>query len=158
MQASFDHPHWYMTHQVCLWVALALGHEGHFIQNSNSAIFPHEIFVRILDSSQIWEERVHETRIITTEGLTTCLDPGRGWTITREGWNFLKKQECWKGHEQALIATIRKETKQTEELEDAGSRSQTWASLREREKTRGKNSENAFLLRVASVAKRKCDL
>jgi len=35
-------------------------------------------FVRIQDSSQVWEERVDETRIITTEGLTTCLDPGRG--------------------------------------------------------------------------------
>jgi len=35
-------------------------------------------FVRIQDSSQVWEERVNETRIITTEGLTTCLDPGRG--------------------------------------------------------------------------------
>jgi len=47
-------------------------------------------FVRIQDSSQVWEERVDETRIITTEGLTTCLDPGRGWTITSGGWNFLK--------------------------------------------------------------------
>jgi len=33
-------------------------------------------FDRIQDSSQVWEERVDETRIITTEGLTTCLDPG----------------------------------------------------------------------------------
>jgi len=31
-------------------------------------------FVRIQDSSQVWEEREDETRIITTEGLTTCLD------------------------------------------------------------------------------------
>ena len=34
--------------------------------------------------------------------VITCLDPGRGWTITRGGWNFLKKQECWEGHERAL--------------------------------------------------------
>ena len=87
-------------------------------------------FVRILDTSQVWEERVDETRIITTEGLTTCLDPGRGWTITSGGWNFLKKQECWKDHEQALITTIQKETKRTEELEEAGYRSPTWAVLR----------------------------
>ena len=59
-----------------------------------------------------------ETRIITTEGLTTCLHPGRGWTITSGGWNFLKKQECLEGHEKALIATIRKETKRTEELRE----------------------------------------
>jgi len=87
-------------------------------------------FVRIQDSSQVWEERVDETRIITTEGLTTCLDPGRGCTITSGGWTFLKKQECWEGHEPALIATIRKETKRTEELEEAGYRSPTWAVLR----------------------------
>jgi len=73
---------------------------------------------------------VDETRIITTEGLTTCLDPGRGWTLTDGGWNFLKKQECWEGHEQALITIIQKETKRTEELEEAGSRSPTWAVLR----------------------------
>jgi len=42
-------------------------------------------FVKMQDSSQVWEERVDETRIITTEGLTTCLDPGRGWTITSGG-------------------------------------------------------------------------
>jgi len=69
-------------------------------------------FVRILDSSQVCEERVDETRIITMEGLTTCLDPGWGWTITSGGWNFLKRQECWEGHDQALITTIQKETKQ----------------------------------------------
>ena len=45
--------------------------------------------------------------------------PGRGWTITSGGWNFLKKQECWEGHEQALITTIRKEAERREELEEA---------------------------------------
>jgi len=80
-------------------------------------------FVRIQDSSQVWEERVDDTRIITTKGLTTCLHPGRGWTITSRGWNFLQKQECWEGHEKALITTIRKETKRTEESEEAGFRS-----------------------------------
>jgi len=73
---------------------------------------------------------VDETRVITTEGLTTCLDPKREWTITSAGWNFLKKQKCWGGHEQALITTIRKETKRTEELEEVGYRSPTWAVLR----------------------------
>ena len=68
-------------------------------------------FVRIQGSSPVCEERVDETKIITTEGLTTCLDPGQGWTITSGGCNFLKKQERWEGHEQALITTIRKEAK-----------------------------------------------
>jgi len=35
-------------------------------------------FVRVQDSSQVWEKRLDETTIITTEGLTTCLDPGQG--------------------------------------------------------------------------------
>jgi len=64
------------------------------------------------------------------EGLTTCLDPGQGWTISSGGWNFLKKQECLEGHEQALITIIRKDTKRTEELEEARYRSPTWAVLR----------------------------
>jgi len=42
-------------------------------------------FVRILDFSQVWKEQVNETRLITTEGLATCLDPERGWTITSGG-------------------------------------------------------------------------
>ena len=87
-------------------------------------------FVKIQDSSQVWRDRVDETRIITTEGLTTCLASGRGWTITSGWWNFLKKQDCWEGHEQALITIIRKETKRTKKLEGAGYRSSTWASLR----------------------------
>ena len=87
-------------------------------------------FDRIQDLSQVWEDRVDDTRIIATEGLTTCLDPGRGWTIISGGWKFLKKQECWEGHKQALITTIRTETRQTEELEEAGYRSPTWAVLR----------------------------
>jgi len=87
-------------------------------------------FVRIQGSLAVWEERVDETRIITIEGLTTCLDPGQGWTITSGGCNFLKKQARWEGHEQALITTIQKEAKRTEELEEAGYRSSTWAVLR----------------------------
>jgi len=87
-------------------------------------------FVRIQDSSQVWEEQVDELRIIMTESLTlsviNCLDSGRGWTIISRGWNFLKKQE----HEQALITTIRKETNRTEELKQAAYRSPTWALLR----------------------------
>ena len=85
-------------------------------------------FARMQNSSQVLEERVDETSVITTEGLTTCLDPGQGWTITSRGWNFQKRQECWEVHEQALI--IRKEIKRTEGLENAGYRPPTWALLR----------------------------
>jgi len=38
-------------------------------------------YVRILAESLLWEERLGKTRIRTTEGLTTCMEPHRGWTI-----------------------------------------------------------------------------
>jgi len=38
-------------------------------------------YVRILAESLLWEERLGETRIRTTEGLTTCIEPHSGWTI-----------------------------------------------------------------------------
>jgi len=43
---------------------------------------------------------------------------------------LFKKAEVLGRPEQALITTIRKETKRTEELEEAGYRSPTWAVIR----------------------------
>jgi len=45
----------------------------------------------------------------------------------QRGMELSKKARVlgWEGHEQALITTIRKETKRTEELEEAGYRSPT---------------------------------
>ena len=40
-------------------------------------------FVRIQDSSQVWEERVDETGIITTEGLTTWIQDEYGQSIRK---------------------------------------------------------------------------
>jgi len=37
--------------------------------------------VRILAESLLWEERLGKTKIRTTEGLTTCMELHRGWTI-----------------------------------------------------------------------------
>jgi len=82
-------------------------------------------FARIQDSSLVWEQRLDETGIITKEGVTTCR-----WTITRGAWNFLKKNKCCEGHEQALITSIRKETKRIKDLEEAGYRSPMLAVLR----------------------------
>ena len=46
-QVSFDHLRWCRPHPVCLWVALALGHGGHFMKNSFLAIFPRELYVSV---------------------------------------------------------------------------------------------------------------
>jgi len=69
-------------------------------------------------------ENHHDGRSDYMPGPRTKMDNTSG------GWNIKKKQECWEGHEKALITTIRKETKRTEELEEAGYRSPTWAVLR----------------------------
>jgi len=48
-------------------------------------------YVRILVESLLWEERLGKTRIRTTKGLTTCMEPHRGWTIASSSWIFLRK-------------------------------------------------------------------
>jgi len=85
-------------------------------------------YVRIPEESLLWEERLGKTRIRTTEGLTTCMEPHRGWTIASSSWNFLRKR--WLDREQELITVIQEETKRTEEKEEAGYRSPTWSILR----------------------------
>ena len=42
----------------------------------------------------------------------------------------VRRKEQWEGHEQALITTIWKETRRTEELEEAGYRSPACYSTR----------------------------
>jgi len=85
-------------------------------------------YVRIQAESLLWEERLGKTRVSTTEGLTTCMEPHRGWTIASSSWNFLRKR--WLDREQELITVIREEAKRTEEKEEAGYRSPTWSILR----------------------------
>jgi len=69
-----------------------------------------------------------KTRIRTTESLTTCMEPHRGWTIASSSWIFLQNQ--WLDREQELITVIQEETKRTEEKKEAGYRSPTWSILR----------------------------
>jgi len=85
-------------------------------------------YVRILAESLLWEERLGKTRIRTTEDLTTCMEPHKGWTIANSSWNFLRKR--WLDREQELITVIQEETKRTVEKEEAGYRSPMWSILR----------------------------
>ena len=84
-------------------------------------------FIRILVESLLWEERLGKTRIRTTEGLTTCMETHRGWTIASSSWIYLPKR--WLDREQGLITVIQEETKRTEEKEEAGYRSHWRSSL-----------------------------
>jgi len=45
-------------------------------------------YVRVQAELLLWEERLGKTRISTTEGLTTCMEPHIGWTIACSSWNF----------------------------------------------------------------------
>jgi len=58
------------------------------------------------------------------------MEPHRGWTIASSSWMFLRKR--WLDREQELITVIQKETKRTEEKEEAGYHptSPTWSILR----------------------------
>jgi len=85
-------------------------------------------YVRILAESLLLEEHLGKTRIRTTEGLTTCMEPHRGWTIASSSWICFRKR--WLDQEQELITVIQEETKRTEEKEEAGCRSPTWSILR----------------------------
>ena len=73
-------------------------------------------YVRILAESLLWEERLGKTRIRTTEGLTTCMEPHRGWTLASSSWIFLRKR--WLNREQELITVISEETKRMEAREN----------------------------------------
>jgi len=89
-------------------------------------------YVRILAESLLGEERLGKTRIRTTKGLTTCMEPHTGWTIASSSWNFLRKR--WLDREQELIMVIQEETKRTEEKQEAGYRSPTWSILQAMQK------------------------
>ena len=52
-------------------------------------------YVRILAESPLWEKRLGNRRIRTTEGLTTCMEPHRGWTIASSIWIFFKKNKIF---------------------------------------------------------------
>jgi len=81
---------------------------------------PKEGYIRILDESLLWEERLGKPRITTAEGPTTCMEPHRGWTIARSSWNFYTARL---DRAQELITVIHEEAKRTEEKEEAGYRS-----------------------------------
>ena len=85
-------------------------------------------YVRILAESLLREKRLGKTRIRITEGLTTCMELHRGWTIASSSWNFSQKR--WFDRKQELITFIQEETKRTEEKEEAGYTSPTWSILR----------------------------
>ena len=67
---------------------------------------------------KFWGERLDKSRIRTTEGLSTCMEPHRGWTIASSSWNFLRKR--WLDRELELITVIQEETKRTEEKKKLG--------------------------------------
>jgi len=83
-------------------------------------------YVRILAESLLWEERLGRTRIRTTRGPTTCMEPHRVWTIASSSWKFLQKR--WLDQEQELITVIQEGNQA--HGGNGRNRSPTWSILR----------------------------
>ena len=88
---------------------------------------PKEGYVRILAELLLWEDCLGKTRIRTTEGLTTCMEPHREWTITSSSWIFLRKHG-WT-EDKSWSWSSKEQPKRTEAQEEAGYRSPTWSTL-----------------------------
>ena len=85
----------------------------HWFLDQDMQSHPEGEYVRILAKSSLSEERLGKTRIRTTERVTTCMEPHRGWTIASSSWNFSRKR--WLDREQELITVIQVKAKRTEE-------------------------------------------
>jgi len=54
---------------------------------------PKRGYVRILAESLLWEEHPGKTRIRTTEGLTTCMEPHRWCAIASSPWRIFYESD-----------------------------------------------------------------
>jgi ribonuclease HI len=83
-------------------------------------------YVSVAESSFVWKEG-EGLGIKTFEGLTTCFEAGRSWTIMSGIWNHLKQR--WTGSKEELTKLIWEEKVHQGRLEDQGYRSPTWKML-----------------------------
>ena len=83
-------------------------------------------YVSVAESSFVWKEG-EGLGVKTFEGLTTCFEAGRSWTIMSGIWNHLKNR--WTGSREELTKWIWEEKEHQGRLEDRGYRSPTWKML-----------------------------
>jgi hypothetical protein len=83
--------------------------------------------VRDVKHSIMWKEKT-ASKIFTYQGLTTCTEVDKSWTIMRSAYNHLRHK---RGENKSGLGTlIREEVGHQEHLEATGYRSPTWKVLR----------------------------
>ena len=83
-------------------------------------------YVRVVEHSVMWKETA-ASKIFTYQGLTTCTEVDRSWTIMSNVYNHLRQ-----GREKSnsgLGTLIRAEVEHQERFESMGYRSPTWRLL-----------------------------
>jgi len=84
-------------------------------------------YVRVVEHSIMWKEAA-ASKIFTYQGLTTCTELDKSWTITSSAYNHLRQGRDKSTSE--LRTLIRAEVAQQDRLEAMGYRSPTWRLLR----------------------------
>jgi hypothetical protein len=84
-------------------------------------------YVRVVEHSIMWKEKT-SSKIFTYQGLTTCTEVDKSWTIMSSTCNRLRPK---RGENKSGLGTlIREEVGHQERLEATGYRSPTWRVLR----------------------------
>jgi L-2-hydroxyglutarate oxidase LhgO len=79
--------------------------------------------VRVVEHSVLWKEK-EASKVFTYQGLTTCTEVDRSWTIMSSTYNHVRNK---KGEdERDMEEFIQEEEEHQERLEAAGYRSPTW--------------------------------
>ena len=84
-------------------------------------------YVRVVEHSIMWKEAA-ASKIFTYQGLTTCTELDKSWTIMGSAYNDLRQERNRSASD--LRTFIRAEVDQQDRLEAMGYRSPTWRLLR----------------------------
>ena len=84
-------------------------------------------YVKVVEHSVRWKETA-ASKIFTYQGLTTCTEVDKIWTVMSSAYNYLRQGKERSTSE--LRTFIRKEGEQQERFEAMGYRSPTWRLLR----------------------------
>ncbi len=84
-------------------------------------------YVRVVEHSIMWKETA-ASKIFTYQGLTTCTELDKSWTIMGSAYNHLRQERNMSAS--GLQTLIQAEVDQQDRLEAMGYRSPTWRLLR----------------------------
>jgi len=84
-------------------------------------------YVRVVEHSILWKEKT-ASKISTYQGLTTCTEVDKSWTIMSAAYNHLSRKR--EATTSGLGTFIQEEVEHLDRLEVMGYRSPTWRVLR----------------------------